>query len=116
MMTLFSDKMLIFHRCMSGLMPNLIKISWTVSTQYFCCFVSLFQFSMPDDTFYTIAQWDMLFHGEFYHFSPTMIHDEQFMTFFCPKTNNNENPKFELSAKKQQIVAKPATLEFLIQQ
>ena len=32
-MTSFSDndKMLIFHRCISGLMTNLIKKSWTVS-------------------------------------------------------------------------------------
>ena len=63
---------------------------------------------MPDDTFYTIAQWDMLFHGEFCHFSPPMIHDEQFMRFFCPKRNNNENPKIELYAKEQQMVTKPA--------
>ena len=94
-------------------MPNLIKISWTLSTQYFCCFVSLFQFSMPDDTFYTIAQWDMLFHGEFCHFSPPMIHDEQFMKFFCPKRNNNENPKIELYAKEQQMVTKPAKQLFI---
>ena len=31
MMTLFSDKMLISHRCIRGLMPNLIKKTWTVS-------------------------------------------------------------------------------------
>ena len=31
-MTLFSDKMLISHRCICCLMPNLIKKSWTVST------------------------------------------------------------------------------------
>ena len=30
--TLFSDKMLISHRCIHGLMSNLIKKSWTVST------------------------------------------------------------------------------------
>ena len=29
MMTLFSEKMLISHRCIRGLMPNLIKKSWT---------------------------------------------------------------------------------------
>ena len=32
-MTLFSDEMLISHRCIHGLMPNLIKKSWTVSTR-----------------------------------------------------------------------------------
>ena len=31
-MTLFSDKMLSSHRCICGLVPNLIKKSWTVST------------------------------------------------------------------------------------
>ena len=31
-MTLFSEKMLISNRHISGLMPNLIKKSWTVST------------------------------------------------------------------------------------
>ena len=31
MMSLFSEKMLIFNRCISGLMSNLIKKSWTVS-------------------------------------------------------------------------------------
>ena len=31
MMTLFSEKMRIFHRCIHGLIPNLIKKSWTVS-------------------------------------------------------------------------------------
>ena len=30
-MTLFSEKILISNRCISGLMPNLIKKSWTVS-------------------------------------------------------------------------------------
>ena len=30
--TLFSDKMFISHICRPGLMPNLIKKSWTVST------------------------------------------------------------------------------------
>ena len=30
-MTLFSDKMLISHRCIRGLVPDLIKKSWTVS-------------------------------------------------------------------------------------
>ena len=30
-MTLFSGKMLISHRCIRGLMPNLIKKSWMVS-------------------------------------------------------------------------------------
>ena len=30
-MTLFSEKVLIFNRCISGLMSNLIKIYWTVS-------------------------------------------------------------------------------------
>ena len=30
-MTLFSEKALISNRCISGLMPNLIKKSWTVS-------------------------------------------------------------------------------------
>ena len=29
--TLFSEKVLIFARCISGLMPNLIKKSWTDS-------------------------------------------------------------------------------------
>ena len=29
---IISDKMLISHRCISGLMPNLMKKSWTVST------------------------------------------------------------------------------------
>ena len=29
-MSLFSDEMLISHRCIRGLMPNLIKKSWTV--------------------------------------------------------------------------------------
>ena len=32
-MTLFSDKMLISHRCIRGLMPNLIKKSWMVSNE-----------------------------------------------------------------------------------
>ena len=32
-MTLFSDNMLIFHSCICGLMPNLIKKSWTVSNK-----------------------------------------------------------------------------------
>ena len=31
-MTWFSEKMLIFNMCRHGLMPNLIKKSWTVST------------------------------------------------------------------------------------
>ena len=31
-MSLFSEKMLIFNRCISGLMSNLIKKSWTVSS------------------------------------------------------------------------------------
>ena len=31
-MTLFSEKMLISHICIRGLMPNLIKKSWTVSS------------------------------------------------------------------------------------
>ena len=35
-MTLFSEKMLIFHRCICGLMPNLIKKSWPVSLQTVC--------------------------------------------------------------------------------
>jgi hypothetical protein len=35
MMTLFSEKVLISRRCKSGLMPNLIKKSWTDSTQDF---------------------------------------------------------------------------------
>ena len=45
MMILFSDKMLISHRCIRGLMSNLIKKSWTVSklpgfaTKYFPLFV-----------------------------------------------------------------------------
>ena len=30
-MTLCSDRMLISHRCIRGLVPNLIKKSWTVS-------------------------------------------------------------------------------------
>ena len=33
-MTLFSEKMLISHRYIHGLMPNLIKKSWTVSSIY----------------------------------------------------------------------------------
>ena len=33
-MTLFSEKILNSNRCISGLMPNLIKKSWTVSTQH----------------------------------------------------------------------------------
>ena len=33
-MTLFRDKMLISHRCIHGLMPNLIKKSWTESIMY----------------------------------------------------------------------------------
>ena len=32
MMSLFSEKMLIFDRCISGLMSNSIKKSWTVSS------------------------------------------------------------------------------------
>ena len=32
MRSLFSEKMLISYRCISGLMPNLIKKSWMVST------------------------------------------------------------------------------------
>jgi hypothetical protein len=31
-MSLFSEKILISNRCISGLMPNLIKKSWMVST------------------------------------------------------------------------------------
>ena len=31
-MSLFSEKVLISNRCISGLMPNLIKKSWTVSS------------------------------------------------------------------------------------
>ena len=31
-MILFSEKMLISHKCIRGLMPDLIKKSWTVST------------------------------------------------------------------------------------
>ena len=34
-MTLFSEKIPISHRCIRGLMPNLIKKSWTVSMLYF---------------------------------------------------------------------------------
>ena len=34
MMTLFSEKALISNRCISGLMSNLIKKSWTDSTGY----------------------------------------------------------------------------------
>ena len=30
--SLFSEKMIISNRCISGLMPNLIKKSWTIST------------------------------------------------------------------------------------
>ena len=30
-MTLFSEKILISNKCLHGLMPNLIKKSWTVS-------------------------------------------------------------------------------------
>jgi hypothetical protein len=33
-MAWFSEKMLIFNICRCGLMPNLIKKSWTVSTNY----------------------------------------------------------------------------------
>ena len=33
-MTIFSDEMLISHRCIRGLMPNLIRKSWTVSNAY----------------------------------------------------------------------------------
>ena len=33
--SLFSEKMLISNRCISGLLPNLIKKSWTVSNT--CC-------------------------------------------------------------------------------
>ena len=36
-MTLFSEKVLISNRCISGLMPNLIKKSWTDSTQESTC-------------------------------------------------------------------------------
>ena len=32
--SLFSEKMLISNRCISALMPKLIKKSWTVSTKY----------------------------------------------------------------------------------
>ena len=37
MMSLFSEKMLIFNRCISGLMSNLIEKSWTVSIATACC-------------------------------------------------------------------------------
>ena len=37
-MSLFSEKMLIFNRCISGLMSNLIKKSWTVSNIDVCRF------------------------------------------------------------------------------
>ena len=33
-MTLFSEKVVISNRCIRGLMPNLIKKSWTVSSPY----------------------------------------------------------------------------------
>ena len=36
-MTLFSNKMLISRRCIRGLMPNLIKKSWTVSIWSVLC-------------------------------------------------------------------------------
>ena len=36
-MSLFSEKMLIFNRWISGLMSNLIKKSWTVSNMYTTC-------------------------------------------------------------------------------
>ena len=35
-MTLFSEKMLISNICIRGLMPNLIKKSWTVSRDAIC--------------------------------------------------------------------------------
>ena len=33
-MTLFSEKILLFNRCIIGLMPSLIKKSWKVSIEY----------------------------------------------------------------------------------
>ena len=51
--TLFSDKMLISHRCIRGLMPNLIKKSWTVSIVYVLFFVahqmSIFEIIVSSD-------------------------------------------------------------------
>ena len=38
-MTLCSEKILISNRCISGLMPDLIKKSWTVSTVYSLIFL-----------------------------------------------------------------------------
>ena len=35
-MTLFSEKIFISNRCISGLMSNLIKKSWTVSKNHIC--------------------------------------------------------------------------------
>ena len=38
MMSLFSEKMLIFNRCISGSMSNLIEKSWKVSSFYAICY------------------------------------------------------------------------------
>ena len=40
-LTLFSEKVLISNRCISGLMPNLIKKSWTDFNFYPLLFVKL---------------------------------------------------------------------------
>ena len=39
MMSLFSEKMLVFNRCISGSMSNLIEKSWKVSTLWFFNFL-----------------------------------------------------------------------------
>ena len=40
MMTLFGEEMLISHKCIHGLMPNIIKKSWTVSIlQYYTIYI-----------------------------------------------------------------------------
>ena len=41
-MSLFSEKMLIFNRCISSFMPKLIKKSWTVSNQTGQCGMHFF--------------------------------------------------------------------------
>ena len=49
-MTLFSEKILISHRCICGLIPNLIKKSWMVSTWYVPMYIQVrFFFLKPID-------------------------------------------------------------------
>ena len=56
-MTLFSEKMLISHRCIRGLMPNLIKKSWTVSNTQTAT-------QKPRSLLLACAAWSCLYQAE----------------------------------------------------